>query len=87
MLTWNSGPWADYDATGARIWLRVADIYGAESEIVASVDNAPSQRVAEKVGATREGLQRNRLVNGDRIDDGIMFSLIPADLGILNRKT
>ncbi len=54
-------------------------------EIVAAVDNAPSQRVAEKVGATREGLHRNRLVNDGRIDDAVMFSLIPADLGIVKR--
>ena len=52
-------------------------------EIAAAVDNAPSLRVAEKVGATREGIQRNRLVNGNRIDDAVMFSLIPADLGIV----
>ena len=55
-------------------------------EIVAAVDNAPSQRVAEKVGAIREGTQRNRLINDDRIDDAVMFSLIPADLGIRQKK-
>ena len=51
------------------------------------MNNAPSQRVAEKVGAIREGIQRNRLVTDDRIDDAVMFSLIPADLGIRKKKS
>ena len=55
-------------------------------EIVVDVDNAPSLRVAEKVGATREGVLRNRLVNTDQVGDAVMFSLIPSDLGIRKRK-
>ena len=54
-------------------------------EIVAAVGNGPSQRVAQKVGATCEGVQRNRLVNDGRIDAAVMFSLIPSDLGIVRR--
>jgi ribosomal-protein-serine acetyltransferase len=50
-------------------------------EIVVSVDNRASQRVAEKTGATREGIARNRHVIRDRIDDTVVFSLIPGDLG------
>ena len=55
-------------------------------EIVVNVDNAASLRVAEKVGATREGVLRNRLVNDGRAEDAVMFSLLPSDLGILQRK-
>jgi hypothetical protein len=49
-------------------------------EIVVDVDNGPSLRVAEKVGAVREGVLRNRLVTGDRVSDAVMFSLVPEDL-------
>lgn len=49
-------------------------------EIVAAVDNTPSQRVAEKLGGVREGVLRNRLMDAGRPVDGVMFSLIPGDL-------
>jgi RimJ/RimL family protein N-acetyltransferase len=48
-------------------------------EIVAAIDNFPSQRVAEKVGALREGLLRQRLFVHGKILDAFMFSLVPAD--------
>lgn len=51
-------------------------------EIVVDVGNAPSQRVAQKVNATREGTARSRLVTRERVSDAVMFSLIPEDLGI-----
>jgi RimJ/RimL family protein N-acetyltransferase len=46
-------------------------------EIVAAVQNKASQRVAEKVGAVREGIHRNRHVVHDKIYDSVMYSLIP----------
>lgn len=59
-------------------------------EIIASVDNRASQRVAEKAGATREGVLRNRMVVRvqeadsmvfhERVSDTVMYSLIPEDL-------
>lgn len=49
-------------------------------EIVIATNNQPSQRVAEKVGATREGILRKRLIVRDRIYDAFMYSLIPGDL-------
>ncbi len=49
-------------------------------EIVAAVGNLASQRVAEKVQATREGIIRNGLVHGEKTLDAVLFSLIPADL-------
>ncbi len=91
----NLGYWVRTSCAGRGIASAAAQLvahFGFEElgltriEIVASVENAPSQRVAEKVGATREGIQRNRLVNGERIDDAVMYSLIPADLGIAKRK-
>lgn len=49
-------------------------------EIVTDVNNKASQRVAEKAGARREGILRNRLFVHERAYDAVMFSLIPADL-------
>lgn len=49
-------------------------------EIVALPDNAASQRVAEKLGAMREGVSRNRIVLSDRARDAVVFSLVPGDL-------
>jgi RimJ/RimL family protein N-acetyltransferase len=49
-------------------------------EIVVAEQNRASQRVAEKVGAVREGIHRNRHVVRDKIYDSVMFSLIPQDL-------
>jgi ribosomal-protein-serine acetyltransferase len=48
-------------------------------EIVTAVGNRRSQRVAEKSGATREGILRNRLKVGDVWQDAMMFSLVPED--------
>jgi RimJ/RimL family protein N-acetyltransferase len=49
-------------------------------EIVAAVGNVASQRVAERAGAKREGVLRNRLLLHGRAVDAVMYSLIPADL-------
>ncbi len=49
-------------------------------EIVAAVGNKASQRVAEKVGATREGVLRNRIRVREKIYNAVMFSLIATDL-------
>jgi RimJ/RimL family protein N-acetyltransferase len=46
-------------------------------EIVAAVDNIGSQRVAEKVGATREGRARNRCRAGGVQFDAFVYSVIP----------
>ena len=50
-------------------------------EIVAAVGNTASQRVAEKVGAHREGVLRNGIRYRGRNIDAVCFSLIPGDLG------
>ena len=49
-------------------------------EITVAVDNQASLRVAEKAGATKEGILRNRLMKTDTPCDAVMFSLIPRDL-------
>jgi len=49
-------------------------------EIVAAVGNHFSQRVAEKAGATREGILRNGLRQHEKQHDAVMYSLIPEDL-------
>jgi len=54
----------------------------ARLEIVVAVENRASQRVAEKVGATHEGVLRNRLAHGTGFTDAVMFSLIPQDIGL-----
>ena len=51
----------------------------ARVEIVAAVGNAASQRVAEKVGATREALARNRCRAGGVQQVAYVYSVIPAD--------
>ncbi|MBA7569353.1 hypothetical protein ES708_11092 [subsurface metagenome] len=51
-------------------------------EVKAAVGNKASQRVAEKIGAKREGILRNRMVVRDRVYDMVMFSLIPEDLNL-----
>jgi RimJ/RimL family protein N-acetyltransferase len=49
-------------------------------EIVAATGNKASQRVAEKTGATREGILRNLISVHGKIHDGVMFSLTPGDI-------
>ena len=49
-------------------------------EIIIATGNKASQHVAEKLGATHEGILRNRLIIRDRVHDAVMFSLVPGDL-------
>jgi len=49
-------------------------------EILAAVDNIASQRVAEKVGAAREGVLRKRLLINGKSQDAVIFSLLPEDV-------
>jgi len=46
-------------------------------EIVVAVRNFSSQRAAEKSGAYREGLLRNRITLRGEVGDAYMFSLVP----------
>jgi RimJ/RimL family protein N-acetyltransferase len=49
-------------------------------EILVAVENARSLRVAEKAGATREGVLRNRLNIRDKAHDAVMHSLVPGEV-------
>ena len=49
-------------------------------EIVAAVDNRPSQRVAEKAGAKREGVMRKGLLYHGVPHDAVLYSLVAEDL-------
>jgi len=51
-------------------------------EIVVAVQNHASLRAAEKAGARREGVLRNRMVVRDQVHEAMMHSLIPADFGL-----
>lgn len=51
-------------------------------EIFVAVENIPSQKAAEKSGATREGILRKRLIIGGRIHDAVMFSFVREDFQI-----
>ncbi len=85
----NLGYWVRTSAAGrgiATAATRMAARFGFEQlglrriEIVVVVANVPSQRVAEKAGARREGVLRNRLlINGESLD-AVLFSLVPEDL-------
>ena len=56
-------------------------------EIVTAVDNVGSQRVAEKLGAFREGILRDRILVGSETRDAVMFSLIIQDVARLQGLT
>jgi ribosomal-protein-serine acetyltransferase len=49
-------------------------------ELTIAVDNRASLRVADKAGATREGILRNRVVKNDAPSDAVVFSFVPHDL-------
>jgi ribosomal-protein-serine acetyltransferase len=84
----NLGYWVRTGATGrsvATTAARLAARFSFEQlglrriEILAAIDNVASQRVAEKVGATREGVLRGRLLINGESRDAVMFSLLPGD--------
>ena len=52
-------------------------------EIVIAVGNLASLRVAEKIGAHDEGILLNRIIVGKSIYDAHMYSLVPADFGLM----
>ena len=87
----NLGYWVRSDRRGAGIASRAVYLltrFAFEKvglvrvEIVVAVDNRPSLRVAEKIGARWEGVLRNRLIVRDSIYDAVMHSLTPEDLGL-----
>jgi ribosomal-protein-serine acetyltransferase len=53
-------------------------------EILVATGNIPSQGLATKIGAAREGRLRKRLIVRDHVYDAILFSLLPEDLNLKN---
>ncbi len=51
-------------------------------EILMSVYNETSRRVAEKTGARHEGVLRGRLLLGDEFHDAHVWSILPEDLDL-----
>lgn len=85
----NLGYWVRTDATRqgiASAAVRLVARFGFDElkfhrlEIVAAVDNLPSQKAALKAGAHRDATLRNRLWIDNRPQDAVMFSLVPKDL-------
>ena len=87
----NLGYWVRSSRTGrgvattatllaARFGLQVLGLH--RIEILAAVGNRASQRVAEKAGAKKEGLLRNRLSIRGLPHDAVMYSLIASDLNV-----
>jgi len=54
-----------------------------DAEVVMSVENEKSRRVAEKMDAHYEGILLNRMVVGKAIYDAHMYSLLPSDFGLV----
>ena len=82
----NLGYWVGTRHTGKGYATRAArllsdfglnDLKLQRVEIVAAVTNHASQRVAEKAGAVREGILRNRIVLHGQPHDAVMYSRIP----------
>jgi RimJ/RimL family protein N-acetyltransferase len=87
----NLGYWVRTSRRGQGIAGRAARMAGRfaferlgllRAEIVVATDNLASQRVAEKIGAHREGILFNRMVVGPQVHDAIMYSLLPSDFGL-----
>ncbi len=85
----NLGYWVRSSCTGHGIAVtavRLCAQFGFEElslkrlEILTAAGNVRSQRVAEKAGATREGVLRQRLNISGMWHDAVVFSLIPEDL-------
>lgn len=76
-----------YAATATRLLARWAfeTLELDRIEIVVAAGNERSQRVAERVGATREGIARKRLRCRDVQHDAVIFSLVRDDVLKENR--
>ena len=81
----NLGYWVRNSATGrgvARAAVREMAEFVFQNtdlvrlEIVCAVENRRSQRVAEAVGAVREGILRSRLLLHGKAVDAVMYSLV-----------
>lgn len=85
----NLGYWVRASAAGQGIATRAVQLLSqwalsstdlVRLEIVIATGNTASLRVAEKAGATLEGLQRARLQLNGKAHDAMMYSIIRDDL-------
>ena len=85
----NLGYWVRSDKAGQGIAPAAARLlakWGFEQlglkriEILVAVENARSLKAAEKAGAKKEGILRNRLDIHGNMHDGVMHSLIPGEV-------
>ncbi len=51
-------------------------------EVVVAVSNAASLKVADKIGAQREGVLRDRIIVREQVYDGAMYSFVAQDFGL-----
>ncbi len=81
----NLGYWLHSGCTGRGFATRAARLVAGfglgeldlgRIEILAAVENRPSQAVAERLGAVREGVLRRRLRIVDAVHDAVVFSLV-----------
>lgn len=77
-----------YAARGSRLSAIVGlrDRQLSRMEVVVAVDNERSMRVAEKIGAFREGMARDRLFLHGEARDAVVYSLTQSDLPALIRE-
>ena len=57
----------------------IRDLQLKRIEIVAAVENISSQKVAERAGACKEGISRNKLLIHEKFHDAIIYSFTPDD--------
>jgi RimJ/RimL family protein N-acetyltransferase len=69
-----------YKAAKAILKIVFDDLKLNRLEIFMSTENLGSKRIAEKIGAKREGLMRNRIVAGTEKQDAYLYSVIPEDM-------
>jgi ribosomal-protein-serine acetyltransferase len=87
--TANIGYWTRSDWTGQGIATRAIGLLARWAftelglnrvEIICAEGNLPSCRIAEKAGAKKEAVLRNRLEYRSVVQDALLYSLIPKDL-------
>jgi ribosomal-protein-serine acetyltransferase len=91
----NLGYWVRSSATGRGIATTVARRLAAFAltelgmnrvEVIVAAENVASLRVAEKIGARREGIARCRLTVGETVHDAWVHSIIKSDISCEARR-
>ncbi len=80
LSTPNQGKGYGFEATQRFVEFVFERLNITRLEIVIHPDNQLSQRIAKRLGAQLECLARNRLLFNGKIENGLLFSLIPSDI-------